>query len=178
MQETPEIQVQSLGQDDHLENKVATHFSILTWKFSRTGEPSGPQSMGLQRVNSHTHTHTHTHTQPKHIWKLNVSKIQVHDVQKYVVDLVIDNVLVLRLNAGLNAKMALIAIMWFFWVTAFLKYDVACDFLVLASRFSILTTEKLLFIRLPVRQLGILLAKMQAFYIKPPSVLCSFIMSL
>ena len=92
MQETQETQVQSLGQEDHLEKKVATHSSIFTWKNSQTGESGGLQSMGLQRVDTtewlSVRACTHTHTQPKHIWKLNVSKIQVHDVQKYVVDLV------------------------------------------------------------------------------------------
>ena len=29
---------------------MATHSSILTWKISRTEEPGGLQSMGLQRV--------------------------------------------------------------------------------------------------------------------------------
>ena len=47
MQEAP---VQSLGQEDPLEKGMATHSSILTWKTERTEEPSGPQSMGSQRV--------------------------------------------------------------------------------------------------------------------------------
>ena len=33
MQET---QVQSLGQEDPLEKRMATHFSILAWRISRT----------------------------------------------------------------------------------------------------------------------------------------------
>ena len=68
MQETEETQVESLGQEDPLEEGMATHSSILAWRIPRTGEPGGLQSMGLQRVaqdwatNTHTHTHTHTRT--------------------------------------------------------------------------------------------------------------------
>ena len=47
MQET---RVQSLGWEDPLEKEMATHFSILSWRFLWTEEPGGLQSMGLQRV--------------------------------------------------------------------------------------------------------------------------------
>ena len=47
MQET---QVQSLGQEDSLEEAMATHSSILAWRIPWTEEPGGLQSMGLQRV--------------------------------------------------------------------------------------------------------------------------------
>ena len=33
-----------------LEKEMATHSSILAWKISRTEDPGGLQSMGLQRV--------------------------------------------------------------------------------------------------------------------------------
>ena len=42
--------VQSLAGEDPLEEGVATHFSILTWRIPWTEEPSELQSMGLQRV--------------------------------------------------------------------------------------------------------------------------------
>ena len=45
-----ETRVQSLGWEDPLEKEMATHSSILTWKIPWTEEPSGLQSMGLQRV--------------------------------------------------------------------------------------------------------------------------------
>ena len=45
-----EMWVQSLGQNDPLEEEMATHSSILAWKISWTGEPGGLQSMRLQRV--------------------------------------------------------------------------------------------------------------------------------
>ena len=35
------MQVQSLGQEDPLENEMATHSSILAWKVPRTEEPGG-----------------------------------------------------------------------------------------------------------------------------------------
>jgi len=47
MQETC---VQSLGWEDPLEKKMATHSNILAWKILWTEEPGGLQSTGLQRV--------------------------------------------------------------------------------------------------------------------------------
>ena len=47
MQET---RVQSLGREDPLEKKVATHSSILAWRIPWTEEPGGLQSTGSQRV--------------------------------------------------------------------------------------------------------------------------------
>ena len=46
MQET---WVQSLGQEDPLEEVMATHSSILAWRILETEEPGGLQSMGSQR---------------------------------------------------------------------------------------------------------------------------------
>ena len=48
MQETEEMQVQSLGHEDPLEEEMATHSSILAWKIPWTEEPGRLQSMGLQ----------------------------------------------------------------------------------------------------------------------------------
>ena len=45
-----ETQVQSLGQEDPLEQGMATHFRILAWRIPWTEEPDGLQSMGSQRV--------------------------------------------------------------------------------------------------------------------------------
>ena len=38
--------VQSLGQEDALEEGRATHSSILAWRIPGTGEPGGLPSMG------------------------------------------------------------------------------------------------------------------------------------
>ena len=48
--EVQETQVQSLGQEDPLENGTAIHFSTSAWKIPWTEEPDELQSMGLQRV--------------------------------------------------------------------------------------------------------------------------------
>ena len=47
MQET---WVQSLGQEDPLEEEIATHSSVFAWRIPWTEEPGRLQSMGSQRV--------------------------------------------------------------------------------------------------------------------------------
>ena len=47
---TLETHVLSLGREDPLEKKMATHSSILAWRIPWTEEPGGLQSMALQRV--------------------------------------------------------------------------------------------------------------------------------
>ena len=49
MQETQEIWVRSLGQEDTLEKEMATHSSTLAWEVTWTEEPGGLQSMGSQK---------------------------------------------------------------------------------------------------------------------------------
>ena len=51
MQET---QVQSLGREDTLEEKMTTHFNILAWKIPWTEKSGGLQFMGLQRESDMT----------------------------------------------------------------------------------------------------------------------------
>ena len=41
VQELQEMQVQSLGQEDPLEEGMATHSSILAWRISGTEQPCG-----------------------------------------------------------------------------------------------------------------------------------------
>ena len=45
-----EIQIQFLGQEDALEEEMATYSNILTWEIPWTEDPGGLQSIGLQRV--------------------------------------------------------------------------------------------------------------------------------
>ena len=45
-----EAQVHSLGWEDPLEKRMATHSSILAWRNPWTEEPGGIQSMGSQTV--------------------------------------------------------------------------------------------------------------------------------
>ena len=44
------MRVQSLGQEDPLEEETATPSSILAWGLPWTEEPGGLQSMGSQRA--------------------------------------------------------------------------------------------------------------------------------
>ena len=45
MQETQDMWIQSLGWEDPLEKKMATHSSILAWIIPWTEEPGGLQSI-------------------------------------------------------------------------------------------------------------------------------------
>ena len=47
-QELHETQVRSLGGEDHLEEEMATHSSILAWEIPWTEEPGRLQSIGSQ----------------------------------------------------------------------------------------------------------------------------------
>ena len=49
VQETQETWVRSLGWEDPLEEKTATHSSVLAWKILGTEEPGGLQSMGVTK---------------------------------------------------------------------------------------------------------------------------------
>ena len=54
------MQFQSLGQEDPLEEGMATHSSILAGRVPGIEEPGGLQSMGLQRVRHNGATNTFT----------------------------------------------------------------------------------------------------------------------
>ena len=47
MQETEEMQVQSLGHEDPLEEEMANHSTVLAWRIPGTEEPDGLQSTGV-----------------------------------------------------------------------------------------------------------------------------------
>ena len=59
----------SLGQEDPLEEGMATHSSILAWRIPWTEKPSGlvhkvtKSRTQVKLFNAGTHTHTHTHTE-------------------------------------------------------------------------------------------------------------------
>ena len=55
-----ETQVRSLGQEDPLEKKMATHSSILAWRIPWTEEPGRLQSMRSQRVRHNWAANTFT----------------------------------------------------------------------------------------------------------------------
>ena len=50
IQQTWEMWIQSIGQEDPLKEEVATPSSTLAWRIPRTEESGGLQSMGLHRV--------------------------------------------------------------------------------------------------------------------------------
>ena len=50
IQEPQEMRIQSLHQEDPLEEEMATHSSILAWRFLWTEELGSRQSLGSQRV--------------------------------------------------------------------------------------------------------------------------------
>ena len=55
-----EVQVWFLGQEDPLEEEIATHSSILAWKIPWTKEPGRLQSIGSQRVGYDEQLNTNT----------------------------------------------------------------------------------------------------------------------
>ena len=81
MQETQETWVWSLGQEEPLEEKMATHSSkwqryssIFAWKIPWTEEPGRLQSLGSQRVRHNwvcTHRHIWTGGEGNEEWLLN-----------------------------------------------------------------------------------------------------------
>ena len=50
MQEMQDKQFRFLGQEDPLEEGMATHCSILAWRIPWREEPGGLQSIGSQKV--------------------------------------------------------------------------------------------------------------------------------
>ena len=70
-----EMEVQSLGQDNPLEEGMATHSSILAWRIPCTEEPGGLQSTGWQRVGRDWVTNTFSFTSYVEKWdKTNEQK--------------------------------------------------------------------------------------------------------
>ena len=62
-----EMWIWSLGQENPLEQRMASHSSLLPWRIPWAEEPDRLQSMGLQCL-THTHTHTHIPTDMVHIF--------------------------------------------------------------------------------------------------------------
>ena len=58
MQEPQKMRVQSLDREGPLEEDMASHSSILTWRIPWTEEPGGLQMMGSQRVGHDGATNT------------------------------------------------------------------------------------------------------------------------
>ena len=59
------MQAPSLGWEDHLEEEMATHSSIVAWRIPWSEKPGGLQSIELQdqtRLNSDMTEHACTHS--------------------------------------------------------------------------------------------------------------------
>ena len=56
-----EMCVHSLGQEDPLEEGLATHSSILAWRISWTEEPDGLQSIASHRIRHNWSDSARTH---------------------------------------------------------------------------------------------------------------------
>ena len=65
MQETQEIWVQSLGQEDPLEEEMTTHSSILAWKIPWTEEPGGYSPWGWRVRHNWVRMYSTTHSDLK-----------------------------------------------------------------------------------------------------------------
>ena len=59
MKETLEMQIGSLGQEDPLEEGMATHSSILAWRIPLTEEPGGLLSIRSQSQTQMKRLSTH-----------------------------------------------------------------------------------------------------------------------
>ena len=68
------MQVQSLVQEDPLEEEMATHSNILPWEIQWTEEPIRLQSMGLQRVRHDLVTKQ----QQQHLSEISIENIFSH----------------------------------------------------------------------------------------------------
>ena len=63
MQEMLEMQVQSLDQEDPLEQQMATHSSVVFWKIPWTEEPGGLHSpWGHKELDTTEHAQTEAQT--------------------------------------------------------------------------------------------------------------------
>ena len=62
VQETEETRVSSLGQEDSLEESIATHFSILAWEIPWREVPGELESVGYHRVGHDWSDLAHVHS--------------------------------------------------------------------------------------------------------------------
>ena len=87
MQEMQKTQVRSLGQEDPLEEEMATHSSILSWRIPWTEESGRLQSMGLQRVGHNWATeHTHSSSNWSSLYSIPHVKVSIsHYYQFYYI---------------------------------------------------------------------------------------------
>ena len=86
MQEMQETPVRSLGQEDPLEEGMATHSTILAWRIPWTEEPGGLRYMGSQRIRHDCSEHACT--VHNYLGKFLLAIIQKSDCRNiYCIDL-------------------------------------------------------------------------------------------
>ena len=68
----PETQIQSLGWEDALEKRMATHSSILTWRIPCTEEPGGLPPVGCKESDMTEQLTLALLKMIKYIWKKGV----------------------------------------------------------------------------------------------------------
>ena len=75
-----ETWVQSLGQEDPLEKRMATHSSSLAWRIPWTEEPGGLPSVGSQKLDrtKHTKKAPHSAQRKEQIYKTNGFVPEIH----------------------------------------------------------------------------------------------------
>ena len=87
-----EAWVQSRGEEDPLEEGMATDSSDLAWRIPWTEEPGGPQSIGSQRVGHDwsdlAGTHAHTSMQLDNQGGISSPKLGVYSSGQEVIDVV------------------------------------------------------------------------------------------
>ena len=74
-----ETWVRSLGQEDSLQKRMATHCSILAWEIPWTVGPAGLQSMGSQTVG--------------HIWATNIVFKKKYSFIEIILGMMINGIL-------------------------------------------------------------------------------------
>ena len=77
VQEMQEAWVQSLGQEDPLEEDMATHSSVLAWRIPWTEEPAGLQPGGHSESDT-TERPSGAHTHQFHVWRRTGDVVPAH----------------------------------------------------------------------------------------------------
>ena len=77
MQETEETRVQSLGQENALEEKMATHSIILAWKTPWTEEPGRLQFRDCKESGTSEYSSTGLSVVKNHIWHNSISSLRI-----------------------------------------------------------------------------------------------------
>ena len=82
MQESQEMWVWSLSQEESLEEGMATHSSFLAWSILWTKRPGRLQSIGWQRVGHDLATEHSAHRQSHHLY-FNETKYVSYDILRF-----------------------------------------------------------------------------------------------